>query len=127
MHAAGEPVKLVKFAKPEDEAEAVANDIEKLVRRENVPAQEIAVFYRTNDMSRLIEQSLAKRSLPYQVVGSGSYYERMEVKDVLSMLRFICNPKDGISFARIANKPGAPEMGDALIGRLEKFRRAIRC
>ncbi|HTL30405.1 MAG TPA: UvrD-helicase domain-containing protein [Tepidisphaeraceae bacterium] len=120
VHAAGEPVKLVKFEKPEFEAEAVAMDIEKLVRRESVPAKEIAVFYRQNDMSRLIEQSLAKRQIPYQVVGSGSYYDRMEVKDVLSMLRFVCNPKDGISFARIANKP-ARGMGDALIGRLETF------
>jgi DNA helicase-2/ATP-dependent DNA helicase PcrA len=71
-------------------------------------------------MSRLIEQSLAKRQIPYVVVGSGSYYDRMEVKDVLSMLRFLCNPKDGISFARIANKP-ARGMGDALIGKLEAF------
>jgi DNA helicase II / ATP-dependent DNA helicase PcrA len=71
-------------------------------------------------MSRLIEQSLAKRQLPYLVVGSGSYYDRMEVKDVLSMLRFVCNPMDGISFHRIANKP-ARGMGDALIGKLEAF------
>jgi DNA helicase-2/ATP-dependent DNA helicase PcrA len=120
VHKPGEPVKLVKFEKPEHEAEAVAMDIEKLIRRESVPAKEIAVFYRQNDMSRLIEQSLAKRQLPYQVIGSGSYYDRMEVKDVLSMLRFVCNPKDGISFARIANKP-ARGMGDALIGRLESF------
>src|SRR5262249_55130082 len=120
IHSPGEPVKLVKFAKPEDEAEAVAIDIEKQVRNQNVPPREIAVFYRANDMSRLIEQSLAKRQLPYQVIGSGSYYDRMEVKDALSMLRFVCNPKDGISFARIANKP-ARGMGDALIGRLEHF------
>src|SRR5256885_12025478 len=71
-------------------------------------------------MSRLIEQSLAKRQIPYQVIGSGSYYDRMEVKDVLSMLRFVCNPRDGISFARIANKP-ARGMGDALIGKLEGY------
>jgi DNA helicase II / ATP-dependent DNA helicase PcrA len=120
VHAPGEAVKLVRFEKPESEAEAVAIDIEKLVRNQSVPPREIAVFYRANDMSRLIEQSLAKRHLPYQVIGSGSYYDRMEVKDVLSMLRFICNPKDGISFARIANKP-ARGMGDALIGRLEHF------
>ena len=67
--------------------------------------RDMAIFYRTNDMSRLVEQALAKRQIPYQVIGSGSYYDRMEVKDVLSMLRFLCNPKDGIAFARIANKP----------------------
>lgn len=120
----GEPVKCANFNKPEDEAEGVAMNIEKLVRQECVPPREIAVFYRANDMSRLIEQSLAKRRLPYLVVGGGSYYDRMEVRDVLSMLRFLCNPKDGISFHRIANKP-ARGMGDALIGRLEAH--AERC
>jgi DNA helicase-2/ATP-dependent DNA helicase PcrA len=80
----------------------------------------MAVFYRTNDMSRLVEQGLAKRQIPYVVIGGGSYYDRMEVRDVLAMLRFMVNPKDGISFARVANKP-ARGMGDALIGRLEAF------
>ena len=84
--------------------EAVAESIRNTLRQSYV-AREIAVFYRTNDMSRLVEQSLAKRQIPYQVIGGGSYYERMEVKDVLSMLRFVCNPADGIAFARVANKP----------------------
>ena len=120
VHSSGEPVKCVRFKTPADEAEAVAHDVEQLVRKQSIPPREIAVFYRTNDMSRLIEQSLAKRQLPCLVVGSGSYYDRMEVKDVLSMLRFVCNPMDGISFQRIANKP-ARGMGDALIGKLEAF------
>jgi DNA helicase-2/ATP-dependent DNA helicase PcrA len=114
----GEPVKLVALPRPEDEAEVVAMNIEQLWRQGGTPPREMAVFYRTNDMSRLIEQALTKRQVPYKVVGSGSYYDRMEVKDVLSMLRFLCNPRDGISFARIANKP-ARGMGDALVGRLE--------
>lgn len=113
----GEPVKCAKLPKPEDEAEVLAMNIQTLLRTGTL-AREMAVFYRTNDMSRLVEQALAKRQIPYLVVGSGSYYDRMEVKDVLSMLRFLCNPKDGISFARIANKP-ARGMGDALVGRLE--------
>jgi len=115
----GEPVRCVKFAKPEDEAEGIAENIRNLMRTGTHP-RDMAVFYRTNDMSRLIEQALAKRQIPYTVVGAGSYYERMEVKDVLSMLRFVCNPHDGISFHRIANKP-ARGMGDALIGRIEAW------
>src|SRR5205807_1153504 len=118
-NAPGEPVKCAMLPKPEDEAEVVALNIHTLMRS-GTPAREMAVFYRTNDMSRLVEQALAKRQIPCLVVGSGSYYDRMEVKDVLSMLRFLCNPKDGISFARIANKP-ARGMGDALIGRLEAY------
>ncbi len=116
---AGEPPRCVKFEHPEAEAEGVATSIANTIKS-GTTAREIAVFFRTNDMSRLMEQSLAKRQIPYQVVGAGSYYDRMEVKDVLSMLRFVCNPFDGISFHRIANKP-ARGMGDTLIGRLEHF------
>jgi DNA helicase-2/ATP-dependent DNA helicase PcrA len=117
---AGELPRCVKFDTPETESEAVAQSIQNTVHRDGIPASEIAVFFRTNDMSRLIEQALAKRQIPYQVIGSGSYYDRMEVKDVLSMLRFVCNPRDGISFHRTANKP-ARGMGDVLIGRLESY------
>lgn len=119
IHKDGEPVKCAKLPTPEAEADGISLSIESTIKTGTQP-REIAVFYRTNDMSRLIEQALAKRQIPYQVIGSGSYYDRMEVKDVLSMLRFLCNPKDGISFARIANKP-ARGMGDALIGRLEAY------
>jgi DNA helicase II / ATP-dependent DNA helicase PcrA len=124
IHKSGEPVKLARFAKPEDEAEGIAENIRTLMREGNHP-REMAIFYRTNDMSRLVEQALAKRQIPYRVIGSGSYYDRMEVKDVLSMLRFACNPKDGIAFHRIANKP-ARGMGDALIGRLETYAEQTR-
>ncbi len=119
VHKSGTPVKCAKMPKPEDEADGIALNIQSLMQTGTQP-RDMAVFYRTNDMSRLIEQALAKRQISYVVVGSGSYYDRMEVKDVLSMLRFLCNPKDGISFARIANKP-ARGMGDALIGKLEGF------
>jgi DNA helicase II / ATP-dependent DNA helicase PcrA len=119
IHKNGEPVKCAKLPTPEDEAEVVAMNIDNL-RKAGTPLRDIAVFYRTNDMSRLVEQALAKRQIAYVVVGSGSYYDRMEVKDVLSMLRFLCNPKDGIAFHRVANKP-ARGMGDALIGKLESY------
>jgi DNA helicase-2/ATP-dependent DNA helicase PcrA len=116
---AGEVVKCAKLPSPEDEAEGVGMSIETTIR-DGTPPKEIAVFYRANEMSRLVEQALAKRQIAYRVVGGGSYYDRMEVKDVLSMLRFLCNPRDGISFHRVANKP-ARGMGDALIGKLEAF------
>ena len=119
VHPPGEPVKLGGFRTPEEEADAVGGGINNLLR-DGVAPRDVAVFYRTNDMSRLVEQSLAKRQVPYKVIGSGSFYDRAEVKDVLAMLRFLCNPKDGISFARIANKP-ARGMGDALIGKLEAY------
>jgi DNA helicase-2/ATP-dependent DNA helicase PcrA len=122
---AGELAKCAKMKNPEEEADAIAGGIHKLIQAAT-PAREIAVFYRTNDMSRPIEQALAKRQIPYIVVGSGSYYDRMEVKDVISMLRFVCNPRDGIAFARIANKP-ARGLGDALLGKLETFAEGHSC
>jgi DNA helicase-2/ATP-dependent DNA helicase PcrA len=115
----GEPVKCAKLPTPEEEAEGVAASIESVIK-DGTPAREVAVFYRANDMSRQIEQALSKRQIPYRVVGGGSYYDRMEVRDALSMLRFLCNPRDGIAFHRVANKP-ARGMGDALIGKLEAF------
>jgi ATP-dependent DNA helicase UvrD/PcrA len=115
----GELPRCARCGTPEEEAEGIGTSIAALIR-DGTPAREIAVFYRANDMSRLVEQALAKRQIACTVVGGGSYYDRMEVKDVLSMLRFLCNPKDGISFHRIANKP-ARGMGDALIGKLEAF------
>ncbi|HEX2973097.1 MAG TPA: ATP-dependent helicase, partial [Tepidisphaeraceae bacterium] len=92
----GDPAKCGRFSKPEEEAEAIAGGIQNLIRS-GTPLREIAIFYRTNDMSRLLEQSLAKRQIPCQVIGSGSYYDRMEVRDVLSMLRFLCSPFDACS------------------------------
>ncbi|HEX8911547.1 MAG TPA: ATP-dependent helicase, partial [Humisphaera sp.] len=115
----GEIPKCVGFEGPEPEAEAIAMNAHREIQG-GTPPHEIAVFYRANDMSRLVEQALTRRQIPYTVVGGGSYYDRMEVKDVLSMLRFVCNPRDGISFARVANKP-ARGMGDTLIGRLEAW------
>lgn len=122
---AGEPVKCARLKDLNEEAEAIASSIHNLIQAQTLP-REIAIFYRTNDMSRPIEQSLAKRRIPYLVIGAGSYYDRMEVKDVLSMLRFVCNPRDGISFARIANKP-ARGLGDALLGKLETFAEQHGC
>ncbi len=119
INANGKPPKAIGFPTPEDEANSIATGIVNKLR-EGVPASEIAVLYRTNDMSRLIEQALAQRQVPYLVKGTGSFYDRMEIKDTISMLRFVCNPKDGISFARIANKP-TRGMGDGLIGKIETY------
>ncbi|QOV90875.1 ATP-dependent helicase [Humisphaera borealis] len=115
----GELPKCVGVETPDHEADAISQNIQKEIR-EGTQAAEIAVFYRANDMSRAVEQALTRRQIPYTVVGGGSYYDRLEIKDVLAMLRFVCNPKDGISFARIANKP-TRGMGDTLIGRLESW------
>jgi DNA helicase-2/ATP-dependent DNA helicase PcrA len=115
----GDPVKCVRFPTPEEEAKAIAKNIENR-NNSGTPFAEMAVLYRTNDMSRLVEQALMAKEIPYVVRGSGNFYDRMEVKDLIATLRFVANPRDGISFSRIANKPKR-EMGAALIGNIERF------
>src|SRR4030095_12799977 len=88
----GEPVKCAKLETPEAEGEAIAVSIDNTIKA-GTPAREIAVFFRTNNMSRLIEQSLAKRQIPCQVVGSGSDYDRLGGRGGPCVLPFRCNPR----------------------------------
>jgi DNA helicase-2/ATP-dependent DNA helicase PcrA len=66
---------------------------------------EIAVFYRTNAMSRVLEDALVRNELPYQVIGGAKFYERAEIKDAIAYLSLLVNPHDVVSFTRIANSP----------------------
>jgi DNA helicase-2/ATP-dependent DNA helicase PcrA len=72
---------------------------------EGASRAEIAVFYRTNAMSRVIEDTLVRREIAYQVIGGTKFYERAEIKDAISYLAWIANPYDVISFQRVANSP----------------------
>jgi DNA helicase-2/ATP-dependent DNA helicase PcrA len=97
--------KIVTHAALTDLAEAyiVADEISGL--RARYPYAEMAVLYRTNAQSRLIEDALMRRRIPYLVVGGVRFYERKEVKDVLAYLRFLLNPSDEVSLRRILNVP----------------------
>ena len=101
---AGERVKLVRA--PDDYAEAryVVQRIEDLMD-EGIPAGEIAVLYRINALSRLFEQELRQRGIPYVVVGGVGFYERAEIKDILAYIRLLVNPADDVSLRRIINTP----------------------
>jgi DNA helicase-2/ATP-dependent DNA helicase PcrA len=108
-----------------DEAGWVAGEIDRL-RELGVQLGEIAVFYRTNAQSRVLEEVFAKEELPYKVVGGVRFYERKEVKDLLAWLRAAMNPSDTVSVARAAQAPRRG-IGDASLGKLADFarRRAI--
>jgi DNA helicase-2/ATP-dependent DNA helicase PcrA len=80
---------------------------------------DIAVLYRMNKMSEPVEQALAQRNIPYDVIGSWSFYDRREVRDCLSMVKVLINPKDGISFHRAARL--LPGLGDTTIGKIENL------
>jgi DNA helicase-2/ATP-dependent DNA helicase PcrA len=100
----GDPIKVRELADEHAEARFVAAEIERLVD-EGVSRSEIAVFYRTNAQSRVLEDMLVRAQIGYQVIGGTKFYERAEVKDAVAYLTFLVNPADGGAFTRIANSP----------------------
>jgi DNA helicase-2/ATP-dependent DNA helicase PcrA len=100
----GDPIKVRELADEHAEARFVAAEIERLVD-EGVARAEIAVFYRTNAQSRVLEDMLVRAQIAYQVIGGTKFYERAEIKDAVAYLTFLVNPADGGAFTRIANSP----------------------
>ncbi|MHB8532059.1 MAG: ATP-dependent helicase [Solirubrobacteraceae bacterium] len=100
----GEKVQLRALQDEHAEARFVVGEIERLID-EGASRAEIAVLYRTNAMSRVIEDTLVRREIAYQVIGGTKFYERAEIKDAIAYLSFIANPFDVVSFTRIANTP----------------------
>jgi DNA helicase-2/ATP-dependent DNA helicase PcrA len=100
----GDPIKIRAVDDEHAEARFVAGEVERLVD-EGVSRSEIAVFYRTNAQSRVLEDTLVRRELPYQVIGGTKFYERAEIKDAIAYLTLLSNPQDVISFTRVANSP----------------------
>jgi DNA helicase-2/ATP-dependent DNA helicase PcrA len=88
-----------------DEAAFVVHEIGRLVDTEHHRFGDVAVFYRTNAQSRVIEESLVRAGIPYRVVGGVKFYDRREVKDVLAYLRALVNPDDEVSWRRVVNTP----------------------
>ena len=101
----GAPVRLSELADEHEEARWVAGEIERLGAQEGVRRCDVAVFYRTNAMSRVLEDTLVRFELPYQVIGGTKFYERAEVKDAVAYLSLLVNPSDQVSFARVVNSP----------------------
>jgi DNA helicase-2/ATP-dependent DNA helicase PcrA len=101
----GEPVRLSELSDEHEEARWVAGEIERLGEEDGVKREDVAVFYRTNAMSRVLEDTLNRFDLPYQVIGGTKFYERAEIKDAVAYLSLLANPADQVSFARIVNSP----------------------
>jgi DNA helicase II / ATP-dependent DNA helicase PcrA len=100
----GEQIHLRAFLDEHAEARFVVGEIERLVD-EGASRAEIAVLYRTNAMSRVIEDTLVRREIAYQVIGGAKFYERAEIKDAIAYLTLLANPADVVSFTRVANSP----------------------
>jgi DNA helicase-2/ATP-dependent DNA helicase PcrA len=113
----GEPVRALEVEDEHAEARFVAAEIAALVE-EGFSGSEVAVFYRTNAQSRVLEDVLVRQGVAYQVIGGPRFYERAEVKDVIAYLQAIDNPYDAVSLQRIANRPRRG-IGDASLARLQ--------
>src|SRR5436305_2042052 len=103
--AGGEKVCATQAYNEVEEAEFVADEIERLRKTENRGYSQYAVLYRTNAQSRSFEDVLARRRIPYRLVGGVRFWERREVKDLVAYLRFTCNPRDPMTFGRIVSVP----------------------
>jgi DNA helicase-2/ATP-dependent DNA helicase PcrA len=103
-----------------DEAWFVANEIERLVQEEGFRYSDVAVFYRTNAQSRVIEEVLSQAGMAYKVVGGVRFYQRKEIKDVFAYLRTVVNPDDTVSIRRVINTPKRG-IGDATVAAIEGF------
>ncbi|WP_369272929.1 DNA helicase PcrA [Streptomyces sp. R11] len=103
-----------------DEAQFVADEIDRLTDAGDAKAGDVAVFYRTNAQSRVFEEVFIRVGLPYKVVGGVRFYERKEVRDVLAYLRVLANPEDSVPLRRILNVPkrGIGDRAEAMIDAL---------
>ncbi|HEY2217759.1 MAG TPA: UvrD-helicase domain-containing protein [Gaiellaceae bacterium] len=115
----GEPVHVVEVEDEHAEARFIASEIAGLVEY-GASLSEIAVVYRTNAQSRVLEDVLVRQGVAYQVIGGPRFYERAEIKDALAYLQVIDNPYDAVSLTRIANKPRRG-IGDTSLARLATF------
>lgn len=116
-----------------DEAQFVADEIDRLTDAGEARAGDVAVFYRTNAQSRVFEEIFIRVGLPYKVVGGVRFYERKEVRDVLAYLRVLANPEDSVPLRRILNVPkrGIGDRAEAMIDALSQrekisFAQALR-
>jgi DNA helicase-2/ATP-dependent DNA helicase PcrA len=100
----GDPIIVREMDDEHAEARYVAGEIERLVD-EGVSREELAIFYRTNAQSRVLEDTLVRAQIGYQVIGGTKFYERAEIRDAMAYLTFLSNPQDAGAFQRVANSP----------------------
>ncbi len=110
----GEKLKLIQAYTEQDEAVEIVSAIQKRMRTDGAAYQDFAILYRTNAQSRALEEQLRRRNIPYIVYSGNSFFERAEVKDMLSYFKLVVNPLDEESFKRVVNKP-ARAIGDTSV------------
>ena len=122
----GEKITLLHTYSEGEEAVGIVSSIMQRMRAEKARYQDFAILYRTNSQSRAIEEQLRRRNIPYMIYSGNSFFERMEVKDVMSYFKLCVNVNDDESFKRIVNKP-ARAIGDTSVSALNECARAHQC
>ena len=117
---AGDKIKIYRAYSDSDEGGFVANMINKIKDEENRSYKDFAILYRTNAQSRIFEESLRRTGIAYKIVGGTRFYDRKEIKDILSYLKVLLNPEDSIALRRIINVPKRG-IGDATIQKVLDF------
>lgn len=121
-HEQGEKATLYSALDERAEARFVADEVERL-RRTGRDYSDIAVLYRTNAQSRVVEESFLARGIPYRIFGGLKFYDRKEIKDIIGFLRLVANPSDDVSLIRVINVPKRG-IGDGTIGKIQSFANA---
>lgn len=122
----GNNLQLFKGNNEHDECMFVTHEIKRLCKEENKSYKDFAILYRINAQSRVMEDMLMRESIPYKIVGGLRFYDRKEIKDVVSYLRVIQNPSDNIGLKRIINVPKRG-IGDATVGKAEDIANQRNC
>lgn len=113
----GEPITVFCAYSDLEEAEIVGNRIMQLHSREHYGYSDCAILYRTNAQSRVFEETLRKKNIPYRIYGGLSFYQRKEIKDIIAYFRLAVNPNDEEAFKRVLNYP-ARGIGDTTLNKL---------
>lgn len=113
----GEAIGVYQAYSDVEEGDIIVNKIAELRRENNYAYSDFAILYRTNAQSRIFEEAMRKRSMPYRIYGGLSFYQRKEIKDVIAYFRLVVNPNDEEAFKRIINYP-ARGIGDTTVGKI---------
>lgn len=116
----GEKIVLYRADDEVDEAAWIIGEVQRLHQHGTLRWSDVAIFYRANAQSRIVEERLASASIPYRVVGGTRFYDRREVKDALAYLRAVVNPSDEVSIKRVLNVPKRG-VGDSSVARLDQY------
>ena len=115
----GEAIGVFQAYSDVEDGDIVTNKIAQLRREHDYGYSDFAILYRTNAQSRVFEEALRKRSMPYKIYGGLSFYQRKEIKDIIAYFRLVVNPNDEEAFKRIINYP-ARGIGDTTVGKIIK-------